>query len=103
MNGSHRRLERSRTDRWLAGVCSGIARYLDVDTFLVRLLFLISLLVTGGATLLIYLVLWAVIPLEATEATDPVRENLDEIRAETERWIERIRGWLQSIGLLRDR
>jgi phage shock protein C len=103
MNGSNRRLERSRTDRWLAGVCSSIARYFEVDTFLVRLLFLLSLLLTGGASLLIYLILWAVVPLEGSAAPDPVRENLDEIRTETERWIERVRGWLQSVGLLRDR
>jgi hypothetical protein len=71
-----------------------------VSHFLVRLLILLSVVVTGGATFLIYLVLWAVIPVQGTEAPDPVRENLDEIRAETERWIERIRGWLQSVGLL---
>ena len=103
MNESHRRLERSRIDRWLAGVCSGIARYFDVDALLIRILFLLSVLVTGGASLLIYLVLWAVIPLEGTAAPDAVRENMDEIRAETQRWIERVREWLRSVGLLKDR
>lgn len=44
-------------DRKLGGVCSGLARYFDVDTTLVRVLF-VSLLVFGGGSLLAYLLLW---------------------------------------------
>ena len=102
MDGSPRRLERSRSDRWLAGVCSGVAHYFQVEPVIVRLLFLLSVVASGGTTFLIYLVLWAVLPLEGSEASDPVKENLDEIRSETERWAERVRGWLRSLGLLRE-
>jgi phage shock protein C len=48
-------------DRRIAGVCSGLAEYLGIDTWLVRLIFLVLLFV-GGAGLLIYIVLWIVMP-----------------------------------------
>lgn len=47
----------------LAGVCGGLAAYFSVDPTLVRLLFILLLLV-GGAAILVYLIMWAVVPLE---------------------------------------
>lgn len=101
MNGPTKRLQRSRTDRWVAGVVAGVARYIGMDPTLLRLLFLVFVLATGGSGLLIYPVLWAVMPLEGTQAPDPVRENLEEMRQESERMIERLRSWGQRVGLWR--
>ncbi len=53
-------LYRDTTDKKIAGVCSGLARYFDVDTTLVRVLFA-ALLVFGGGSLLAYLLLWLVV------------------------------------------
>ena len=50
-------LYRDPTDKKIAGVCSGLARYFDLDTTLVRVVF-IALLVFGGGSLLAYLLLW---------------------------------------------
>ena len=75
------RLTRSNTDRVIAGVCGGIANYLNVDPALVRLGFVL-LVWLGGLSPLVYLVLWAVLPTEATVGqafTTQVRENLSEI------------------------
>ncbi len=47
----YKKLRRSTTDRVFAGVCGGIAEFFGVDTFVVRLLFVIF----GGA--LVYLIL----------------------------------------------
>jgi phage shock protein PspC (stress-responsive transcriptional regulator) len=58
-----RRLYRSRTNRKLAGVCGGLAQYFTTDTTLVRVLFVILALL-GGPGLVIYLVLWMVVPQE---------------------------------------
>lgn len=55
-----KRLTKSR-DRWLAGVAGGVAEYLDLDLVLVRMLFLVSLFL-GGTGLLIYVILWIVMP-----------------------------------------
>jgi phage shock protein C len=56
------RLYRSRNERWIAGVCGGIARYLSLDPLLVRALFVLVTLVTGLWTgVFVYIVLAAVV------------------------------------------
>jgi phage shock protein C len=41
-----KKLTRSQTDRWLAGVCGGIAEYSGIDPTVVRLVYLVLALVT---------------------------------------------------------
>lgn len=86
MNTS-KRLARSNTDRIIAGVCGGIANYLNIDPTLIRLGFVLLILV-GGVSPLIYLLLWAIMPSEDSaqgEWTSQVRENLSDMgqRAQT--------------------
>ena len=57
-------LTRSRSDRMIAGVCGGLARYFNVDPSLIRLAFALAF-VFGGSGLLLYLILWVVLPAEA--------------------------------------
>jgi phage shock protein C len=61
-----RQLSRPVSDRMLAGVAAGIARYLDVDVTIVRILFAV-LAVLGGAGVPIYLAGWLLIPEEGAE------------------------------------
>lgn len=56
-----KRLHRSSSDRKIAGVCGGIAEYLGWDPTLVRLLWIL-LTLAGGSGILIYLILWVVMP-----------------------------------------
>ncbi len=56
-----RKLYRSRNRRMVAGVCGGLADYFDIDPTVIRLLFLI-LAVFGGSGLVVYLVMWIVVP-----------------------------------------
>ena len=58
-----RRLYRSRTDRKLAGVCGGLAQYLNTDPTLIRVLFVVLALL-GGPGLVIYLLMWILVPEE---------------------------------------
>jgi phage shock protein C len=58
-----RRLYRSRTNRKLAGVCGGLAQYFNTDATLIRVLTVVLALL-GGPGLVIYLVLWIVVPGE---------------------------------------
>lgn len=60
---SARKLMRSRTDEKIAGVCGGFAEYLDIDSTLVRLIWVAALFLGGGG-LIAYLVAWIVMPLE---------------------------------------
>ena len=58
-----RKLYRSYSERQLAGVCGGLARYLKLDVTIVRFLFVFMALL-GGPGLLIYLVMAIVVPEE---------------------------------------
>lgn len=62
-----RKLRRSRSDRRLAGVCGGIAAFVDGKSGTVRLLYALSVPLSIGVTAVGYLLLWAIIPL----AEDP--------------------------------
>ena len=59
----NRRLSRPRDDRWIAGVCAGLGRRVGLSSGVVRLLFVVSCLLPGPQ-ILIYLVLWALMPNE---------------------------------------
>lgn len=67
-----RYLRRSLVDRQVAGVCGGIARYLDIDPVLVRVTWVILSVIPGAIFLgvLAYLLAWLVIP-EAAPGTEP--------------------------------
>jgi phage shock protein PspC (stress-responsive transcriptional regulator) len=54
---------RSRTDRWLGGVCGGMARWTGMEAWAWRLIFT-ALFVCAGAGLLLYLLLWLFVPSE---------------------------------------
>lgn len=57
----YKKLYRSRKERMIAGVCGGLAEYFAIDPTWVRIIFILFFLV-GGAALLIYLVLWLLVP-----------------------------------------
>ncbi len=59
-----KRLERSMTDKRIAGVCGGIARYLNVDPTLIRVIAILLTLVGIFPALLAYVVAWVVMPPE---------------------------------------
>ncbi len=60
-----RRLYRSENDKMLGGICGGIAAYLKIDSSVVRILF--ALLTLGfGTGILVYLILWIVLPPKST-------------------------------------
>lgn len=58
-------LRRSRDTRLLAGVCGGIADYVDASPTVVRAIFALSLIPSIGVTALGYLVLWWLLPQAA--------------------------------------
>jgi phage shock protein PspC (stress-responsive transcriptional regulator) len=58
-----RRLARPRDDRWIAGVCSGLARRFGVSSGMMRLIFVLSCALPGPQ-FLIYLILWILLPNE---------------------------------------
>ena len=67
-NGS-KVLVRSRDGRMLAGVCAGVADYLGFDPTVVRVIWAVVSVVTGGAGVLAYLVAWIIIPDEGQKSS----------------------------------
>jgi phage shock protein PspC (stress-responsive transcriptional regulator) len=63
MASSPPRLVRPRDNRWIAGVCSGLARRFGLSPGLVRLLFVLSCLLPGPQVL-VYIALWIIVPNE---------------------------------------
>lgn len=61
----NRKLYRSANDVMIAGVCSGLARYFSLDATVVRLIFVLLLLL-GGHGVLVYVILWIIMPQEPT-------------------------------------
>ena len=59
-------LYRSRTDKFIGGVCGGLGKYLNWDPAIIRLIF-VALLIYAGSGILLYLLLWILIPLEPQE------------------------------------
>ena len=63
---NNKRLTRSQSDRMLAGVCAGLAQYMEMDPTVIRLIFVLLFFVTGPGILLAYLIMAIVIPNETT-------------------------------------
>ena len=59
-------LARNPNDKWLAGVCGGIARWLGWNSDAVRILYvLLSVFSVAFPGIIVYIILWAVMPEEA--------------------------------------
>lgn len=65
-----KRLYRSKKNKVLAGICGGVGEYMDIDPVIVRVIAVILTPLSGGLTLLAYLVSIFVIPPEPLYGTD---------------------------------
>ena len=87
----NRKLHRSKTDKIFAGVCGGLADYFDIDATIIRLLFIL-IVAFGGSGLIIYLLLWLIMPKSPNEPAiiteERVREMAQEIRDKAEEFKE---------------
>lgn len=66
-NKPTRKFYRNPCNKSIAGVCSGIAQYLNIDTLLVRIVFVVALFM-GSAGFWFYVILWIAAPLAETPA-----------------------------------
>ena len=64
---SMKRLYLSETDKKIAGICGGIAEYMDVDPTIVRVVAVVGAILTGVLPFVIgYLIAWMIIPSKST-------------------------------------
>jgi phage shock protein C len=70
---SHKQLTLSATDKKMAGVCGGIAEYLDVDSTVVRLIWVALSVVPGGfiGGAIAYALAWIIVPKASSLAVTP--------------------------------
>ena len=61
---AQKRLTRSK-DKMVAGVCAGLANYVNIDPTIMRILFVL-IAFAGGASVLAYIIMWIVMPEENT-------------------------------------
>jgi phage shock protein C len=59
------RLARTPNDKWIAGVCGGIARWIGWDSSIVRIIYLlVSILSAAFPGTIVYVILWIIMPEE---------------------------------------
>ncbi len=78
MSRRDRRLYRDTDDQKIGGVCSGLARYCDLDPLLVRVAF-VAALAFGGGSLIAYVLLWFLVePAPAGTWSDEAGTNTSD-------------------------
>lgn len=86
-----RKIFRSIDDYMIAGVCGGLADYFKIDSSLVRIIFVL-LALSGGSGVLVYLILWLVVPKEKGTEKEINREE------KMEEFIEDVKGRAKSMA-----
>lgn len=70
------KLTRPIKDRVIAGVCSGLGEFFQVDPTIVRLIFIL-ISVFGGGGILLYLILWLIVPSDSSDS-EITKENIEK-------------------------
>lgn len=76
------KLYRSTSNKVIAGICGGLGDYFNIDPAILRVVFVL-ITIFGGGGILIYLVLWVVMPQEGKTmkaGEDYIKDNVEEIK-----------------------
>ncbi len=73
-----KKLFRDGDDKFLGGVASGFAHYFKIDPLWMRILFIISPFITMGTAIIIYIILWALLP-EASSSSEKLQMKGEEV------------------------
>ena len=78
MSNDVKRLYRSKKERMVAGICGGLGEYFRIDPTIMRLIFIVLWFLTGFIPMLvIYVIMWLLIPQAPDTAAEPVMEVVD--------------------------
>ncbi len=73
METNYKPLYRTDADRMVAGVCAGLAKYIDMDPSIIRLVTVLLFFVTGPGIFVAYLIMALIVPIEPKpEAQNPL-------------------------------
>ncbi len=85
----------------IAGVCAGIAHYFRIDPLWIRIIFIISLFLSFGASVFVYILFWILIPkaITTTEKLEMTGEpiNISNIEKKVREEIDSISSKLQNV------
>lgn len=70
MSKPTKKLTRSTEDKWIGGVCGGLAQYTGIDANLIRLAVAVAAVLGFGTLVLAYLVAWVIMPRPADPWSD---------------------------------
>ena len=85
-----KQIRRSATNQVIAGVCGGIGEYFDVDPTVIRVIFIILAFATGSGVIL-YILLWLLIPGSTSTATAPSETTFKEGLHEMEHTLNEVK------------
>jgi phage shock protein C len=91
---TQQRLTRSSTNQVIGGVCGGLGQYFGIDPVIVRLI-MIALLFADGMGLLVYLVLWLIMPVDGTPQ-GTIGEGLRDIQQQVQAFGQQASQHVQS-------
>ena len=83
-------LHRSQTNKIIAGVCGGLAEYFDIDSTIIRLLFIL-VVALGGSGIFLYLILWLIMAKSSKEPAVITEERVKEFAGEVKEKAEEIK------------
>jgi phage shock protein C len=89
-----KRLYRSEKNEMIAGVCAGLAEYFEIDPTLIRIAFVLFTLM-GGSGVLVYILLWIVMPEEAdanTVAADRLGDVVTDMKDKATQVVQSVTG-----------
>lgn len=94
----NQKLIRSETNRVVGGVCGGLGEFFSIDPIIVRLAFVLITLF-GGSGVLIYIILWLIIPSENQGAVidkESIKKNAEEIKKSTVKMADQVKTYTQN-------
>ena len=74
-----KKLTRSRDDKWVGGVCGGIATYTGLDANLIRLLVAVGTVLGFGSLIVAYVVAWILMPVAQPAGQQTVRAQATDV------------------------
>lgn len=89
-----KKLFRSEKDRVLAGVCAGLAEYLNIDVAVIRVIFLLGFIFGFTSSFWVYIVLWVVVPTESSikgVTRSVIKENVEEIKSKAKEVVKEVK------------
>ena len=100
MTEARRKLKRSADGAFVAGICAGFARRLDIDPVLVRIAAVVLTIATGGLAAVAYGLLWVVLPINPKAGPGAAEDRLPGRGTGRNSWLIGAGAGLITLGLL---